>query len=41
VCGRFVELDADGLRVEHDTADPDESDAELLERREWFNTYGW
>ena len=41
VCGRFVELDADGLRVEHDTTDPDESDAELLRRREWFNSHGW
>jgi len=41
VCHRFIALDPGGRKVEHDTADPGESDAEVVHRREWFNTFGW
>ena len=40
-CRRFVDLDADGRLVEHDTTDPVESDEEAAHRRAWFNTFGW
>jgi hypothetical protein len=40
-CLRFVPLDADGWLVEHDTADPDETEEERTRTREWFNAHGW
>ncbi|WP_431220062.1 hypothetical protein [Leifsonia xyli] len=40
-CQRFVELDAAGRLVPHDTSDPDETDDEIARRRAWFNENGW
>lgn len=40
-CLRFIPLDAGGRLLEHDTSDPDESEAELAHQREWFNSHGW
>ncbi|MDN4614146.1 hypothetical protein P5G50_06735 [Leifsonia sp. F6_8S_P_1B] len=41
VCLRFIPLDEGGRVDAHDTSDPDESEAEIAGRREWFNTHGW
>lgn len=40
-CLRFVALDAAGNLAEHDTTDAAETDTELVDRRDWFNTHGW
>ncbi|MFF2050534.1 hypothetical protein ACFVU2_02940 [Leifsonia sp. NPDC058194] len=40
-CLRFIALDPAGRLVEHGTTDADEPDAEVIRRREWFNTHGW
>jgi hypothetical protein len=40
-CLRFIDLDADGRLVEHDTTDAAETDADAARAREWFNTHGW
>jgi hypothetical protein len=41
VCLRFVPLDETGRLVEHDTSDESEMDADIRDRREWFNVHGW
>lgn len=40
-CLRFVALTDAGTLEDHDTSDPDESDAEAAHRQEWLNTHGW
>lgn len=40
-CLRFVRLDEGGRLVEHDTSDPAESDSEVAQRRNWFNTHAY
>ena len=41
ICLRFVDLDAAGSLVEHDTTDATETEDETTHRREWLNVHGW
>ncbi len=41
VCWAFVDRDARGMLVAHDTWRGDATRADADRRREWFNTFGW
>lgn len=40
-CLSFIDLDDDGILVEHETSIVDPGDPDGQRHREWFNTHGW